>query len=276
MLATVVLLVLTGVLSESAFLSWGWRVAFWLSAVVVLIGYYIRTKVTDAPIYLAAQREAEQLARSSLGIVEVIRRYPRGVFTAMGMRFAENIMYYLVVTFSITYLKLHAGVATGSILWYLLVAHAAHFIAIPLVGRASDRIGRRPVYFAGAVLTATWGFFAFPMMDSGNYAVITAAVVIGLLFHALMYAPQPALMAEMFPTRMRYSGVSLGYQVTAIVAGSLAPIIAVKLLADFGSSVPIAIYLAGACVVTLIALAFARETAGIDLHDLDRADAATR
>lgn len=276
MLATVVLLVLTGVLSESAFLSWGWRVAFWLSAVVVLIGYYIRTKVTDAPIYLAAQREAEQLARSSLGIVEVIRRYPRGVFTAMGMRFAENIMYYLVVTFSITYLKLHAGVATGSILWYLLVAHAAHFIAIPLVGRASDRIGRRPVYFAGAVLTATWGFFAFPMMDSGNYAVITAAVVIGLLFHALMYAPQPALMAEMFPTRMRYSGVSLGYQVTAIVAGSLAPIIAVKLLAEFGSSVPIAIYLAGACVVTLIALAFARETAGIDLHDLDRADAATR
>ncbi|HSA40780.1 MAG TPA: MFS transporter, partial [Mycobacterium sp.] len=103
-----------------------------------------------------------------------------------------------------------------------------------------------------------------------------AAVVIGLLFHALMYAPQPALMAEMFPTRIRYTGVSLGYQVTAIFAGSLAPIIAVKLLADFESSVPIAIYLAGACLVTLIALAFARETAGIDLHELDRADEAAR
>lgn len=276
MLATVVLLVLTFLLSDSAFLSWGWRVAFWLSAVVVLIGYYIRTKVTDAPIFVAAQREAEAQIKTALNAIEVIRRYPRPVFTAMGMRFAENIMYYLVVTFSITYLKVHAGVATTNILWYLLIAHAAHFIAIPLVGRASDRFGRRPVYLVGVLLTASWGFFAFPMMDSGNYAVITAAVVIGLLFHALMYAPQPALMAEMFPTRIRYTGVSLGYQVTAIFAGSLAPIIAVKLLADFESSVPIAIYLAGACLVTLIALAFARETAGIDLHELDRADEAAR
>lgn len=276
MLATVVLLVLTFLLSDSAFLSWGWRVAFWLSAVVVLIGYYIRTKVTDAPIFVAAQREAEAQTKTSLNAIEVLLRYPRPVFTAMGMRFAENIMYYLVVTFSITYLKVHAGVATTNILWYLLIAHAAHFIAIPLVGRASDRFGRRPVYLVGVLLTASWGFFAFPMMDSGNYAVITAAVVIGLLFHALMYAPQPALMAEMFPTRIRYTGVSLGYQVTAIFAGSLAPIIAVKLLADFESSVPIAIYLAGACLVTLIALAFARETAGIDLHDLDRADEAAR
>lgn len=276
MLATVVLLVLTFLLSDSAFLSWGWRVAFWLSAVVVLIGYYIRTKVTDAPIFVAVQREAEAQIKTALNAIEVLRRYPRPVFTAMGMRFAENIMYYLVVTFSITYLKVHADVATTNILWYLLIAHAAHFIAIPLVGRASDRFGRRPVYLVGVLLTASWGFFAFPMMDSGNYAVITAAVVIGLLFHALMYAPQPALMAEMFPTRIRYTGVSLGYQVTAIFAGSLAPIIAVKLLADFESSVPIAIYLAGACLVTLIALAFARETAGIDLHDLDRADEAAR
>ena len=276
MLATVVLLVLTFLLPDSAFLSWGWRVAFWLSAVVVLIGYYIRTKVTDAPIFVAAQREAEAQTKTSLNAIEVLLRYPRPVFTAMGMRFAENIMYYLVVTFSITYLKVHADVATTNILWYLLIAHAAHFIAIPLVGRASDRFGRRPVYLVGVLLTASWGFFAFPMMDSGNYAVITAAVVIGLLFHALMYAPQPALMAEMFPTRIRYTGVSLGYQVTAIFAGSLAPIIAVKLLADFESSVPIAIYLAGACLVTLIALAFARETAGIDLHDLDRADEAAR
>ncbi|HOW93865.1 MAG TPA: MFS transporter, partial [Mycolicibacterium fallax] len=248
MLATVVLLVLTFLLSDSTFLSWGWRVAFWLSAVVVLIGYYIRTKVTDAPIFVAVQREAEAQIKTALNAIEVIRRYPRPVFTAMGMRFAENIMYYLVVTFSITYLKVHAGVATTNILWYLLIAHAAHFIAIPLVGRASDRFGRRPVYLVGVLLTASWGFFAFPMMDSGNYAVITAAVVIGLLFHALMYAPQPALMAEMFPTRIRYTGVSLGYQVTAIFAGSLAPIIAVKLLADFESSVPIAIYLAGACL----------------------------
>jgi MFS family permease len=111
------------------------------------------------------------------------------------------------------------------------------------------------------------------MMNSGNYVVITAAVTLGLVIHAFMYAPQPAIMAEMFPTRMRYSGVSLGYQVTSIVAGSLAPLIAVKLLEIYDSSVPIAVYLAVACAVTLVAVLFTRETNGIDLKTLDEADA---
>jgi MFS family permease len=272
MLATVVLLVLTGTLSDDAFLSWGWRVAFWLSAVVVLIGYYIRTKVTDAPIFVAAQQEVERVKAASYGVVEVLKRYPRGVFTAMGLRFAENIMYYLVVTFSITYLKVQVHADTSDILWWLLTAHAVHFVAIPLVGRLSDRVGRRPVYFVGALAAGTWGFFAFPMMNSANYLVIMAGIIIGLVIHAFMYAPQPAIMAEMFPTRMRYSGVSLGYQVTSIVAGSLAPIIAVKLLEVYDSSVPIALYLAGAAVVTLIAVYFTRETKGIDLATVDQAD----
>lgn len=276
MLATVVLLVLTGTLPDSAFLSWGWRVAFWLSAVVVLIGYYIRTKVSDAPIFVAAQKEVEQVRSTSYGVVEVLKRYPRGVFTAMGLRFAENIMYYLVVTFSITYLKVQVHADTSDILWWLLAAHAMHFVAIPVVGRLSDRFGRRPVYVVGAIAAGTWGFFAFPMMDSGGYLAIMGAVILGLVIHALMYAPQPALMAEMFPTRMRYSGVSLGYQVTAIVAGSLAPIIAVRLLEVYDSSVPIALYLAAAAVITLIAALFTRETNGIDLTDIDVADAEYR
>jgi uncharacterized membrane protein len=128
------------------------------------------------------------------------------------------------------------------------------------------------VYFVGALAAGTWGFFAFPMMNSSNYLAIMGAIIIGLIIHAIMYAPQPAIMAEMFPTRMRYSGVSLGYQVTSIVAGSLAPIIAVKLLEVYDSSLPIALYLAGAAVVTLIAVYFTRETKGIDLAALDRAD----
>ena len=272
MLATVVLLTLTATLSESAFLSWGWRVGFWLSAVVVLIGYYIRTKVTDAPIFLEAQQEAEQLKASSYGVVEVLKCYPRGVFTAMGLRVAENIMYYLVVTFSITYLKVEVHANTSDILWWLLVAHAVHFVVIPYAGRLSDRYGRKPVYLVGAIGAGAWGFFAFPMMNSGQYLLIMCSIILGLIIHALMYAPQPALMAEMFPTRMRYSGVSLGYQVTAIFAGSLAPIIAVKLLSVYGSAVPIAIYLAAAAVITLIALAFTRETKGIDLAAVDAAD----
>ncbi|MEV0767046.1 MFS transporter [Nocardia salmonicida] len=273
LLATVVLLVLTSTLSDAAFLSWGWRVAFWLSAVVVLVGYYVRTKVTDAPIFVAAQQTMDQAKAASFSPFEVLRKYPRGVFTAMGLRFGENIMYYLVVTFSITYLKVHVHADTTTILWWLLIAHAVHMAVIPLAGRLGDRVGRRPVYLAGAVAAATWGFFAFPMMDSGNSAIILSAIIIGLVFHGFMYAGQPAIMAEMFPTRMRYSGVSLGYQVTSIVAGSLAPIIAVKLLDEFGSSVPIAWYLAFAATVTVIAVVCAKETRGIDLESVDLADA---
>ncbi|WP_459548088.1 MFS transporter [Nocardia sp. X0981] len=274
LLATLVLLALTATLSDDAFLSWGWRIAFWLSAVVVLIGYYVRTKVSDAPIFTAAQRAAEAERSSAFSAVEVLKRYPRGVFTAMGLRFGENIMYYLVVTFTITYLKVRHDMATDDILWWLLAAHAVHFVAIPLAGTAADRVGRRPVYLVGTVAAGGWGFLAFPLMDTGNGWLITAAIMLGLLAHALMYAPQPAIMAEMFPTRMRYSGVSLGYQVTSIVAGSLAPVIAVKLLDVFDSPVPIALYLAAAAAVTAVAVLVARETRGFDLADIDRADAA--
>jgi MFS family permease len=274
MLATVVLLILTSTLTDAAFLSWGWRVAFWLSAVVVLIGYYIRTKVTDAPIFLEAQRESERYEATRLGVLEVLKRYPRGVFTAMGLRFGENTMYYLVVTFSITYLKVQVHANTKVILWWLLAAHAVHFVVIPLAGRLSDRFGRRPIYFVGAVSACTWGFFAFPMMDSRRNAIILAAIIIGLVFHGLMYAVQPAAMAEMFPTRMRYSGVSLGYQVTSIVAGSLAPIIAVRLLETYKSAVPISWYLAATAAVSAVSAVAARETKGIDLASIDRADAA--
>ncbi|OBH31488.1 MFS transporter [Mycobacterium sp. E342] len=276
MLATVVLLVLTSTLSDPAFLGWGWRVGFWLSAVVVLIGYYIRTKVTDAPIFYEAQRQDDRINASRLGVVEVLKRYPRGVFTAMGMRLGENTMYYLVVTFSITYLKVHVHADTKTILWWLLAAHAVHFAVIPLAGNLSDRLGRRPIYFIGALCACTWGFFAFPMMNSGRSAVIMSAIVIGLVFHGLMYAVQPAAMAEMFPTRMRYSGVSLGYQVTSILAGSLAPIIAVRLLETYRSAVPIAWYLAATAAVSALAVLAAAETKGVDLAAVDSADARRR
>ena len=191
----------------------------------------------------------------------------------MALRFGENILYYMVVIFSITYLD-HEGISTTRILALLFVAHIAQAIAIPLIGGLADRAGRRPVYLAGAVLMMAWPFAAFPLFDTGETMVILAAIVVGLLVHSLMYASQPAIMAEMFPTRMRYSGVSIGYQATALVAGSWAPLIATTLLRDYESWWPIAVYVAASGAVSLIGAVFLRETKGMSLRALDEADLA--
>ena len=272
LLATLVLLVLSATLPEEDFLAWGWRIGFWLSVVIVGIGYYIRTQVSDSPIFKAAREEAEHRADQGYGLTEVFRRYPRGVFTAMALRFGENILYYMVVTFSITYLN-HRGVDTTRILTLLFAAHVLHVLAIPPVGAAADRLGRRPVYIAGAALTVAWPFLAFPLFDTGQTAAILLAIMLGLAVHSLMYAAQPAIMTEMFPTRMRYSGVSLGYQVTAIVAGSWAPLIGTALLRQYDDWLPIALYIAGAAVVSLAAALVMRETKGSSLLAIDREDA---
>jgi len=271
LLATVVLLVLSASLSEEAFLSWGWRVGFWLSVIIVGIGYYIRTQVTDSPIFEAAKARIEQQADAGYGLVEVFRRYPRGVFTAMGLRFGENILYYMVVTFSITYLN-HLKVDTTRILTLLFFAHIAHVVLIPLYGALADRWGRRPIYLAGAALTMVWPFLAFPMFGTGETTPILAAIILGLAVHGLMYAAQPAVMAEMFPTRMRYSGVSLGYQATAIVAGSWAPLIGTALLREYESWTPIAIYILIAGAISLGAALYMRESKGASLLALDEED----
>jgi len=272
LLATLALFTLSATLSSDDFLSWGWRIAFWASALIVLVGYYIRTKVSDAPIFHEMVAEREATKAQSYGVREVVRRYPRGILTAMGLRVAENILYYVVVAFSIVYLTQVVKAEIPNTLLFLVAAHIVHFLVIPQFGRLSDKIGRRPVYAFGAITGASWAFFAFPMMDTGNIALTLIAISLGLVFHAAMYAGQPSIMAEMFPTRMRYSGVSLGYQVTSIFAGSLAPIIATALLARFGSSVPVAIYVAIACAITLIAVFAARETRGLDLRAVDQED----
>ncbi|CAN5247417.1 MFS transporter [soil metagenome] len=273
LLATLVLLVMSWILPGDQFLGWGWRVAFWLSAVIVLVGYYIRTHVTEAPIFLEARAQVEAGEASNYGVKEVVRKYPKGVLQAMGLRFAENILYYIIVSFSIVYLVAVHKYNTSQLLLALLIAHAVHFAVIPQVGRLADRIGRKPVYFAGAVLGATWAFFAFPLFDTQNPAIIVFAVTIGLCFHALMYAGQPAIMAEMFPTRMRYSGVSLGYQLTSILAGSLAPIIATALLQQYNSWLPVAIYIVIACIVTAVTVLTLKETKGASLRAIDVEDA---
>jgi MFS family permease len=263
--ATLVLTGLAFAMTDDAFLAYGWRIAFWLSAVIVIVGYYIRTRVDEAPLFLEAREAAEKTNEPTPSAVQVIRAYPRQVLIAMGARVAENIMYQMVVTFSITYLAFTIGATTTEILVLILGAHAIHFLVVPCYGRIADTWGRKPVFLLGSVLATGWGFVGFPLLSTGNDVLIFLGITLGLLIHGLMYAPQPALMAEMFPTRMRYTGVSLGYQVTSIFAGSLAPFISTSLLRSHDSWVPIACYLAVASVISTVAVSFLKETKGIDL-----------
>lgn len=266
-------LVLTGLaigLPEDDFMSYGWRIAFWLSAVIVVVGYYIRTKIDEAPLFLEARATAERSKEATPTALQVIRTYPRQVLIAMGARVAENIMYQMVVTFSITYLAFAIGATTIEILLLILGAHAVHFAVVPLYGRLADSWGRKPVFLTGSVLAIGWGFVGFPLLATGNGFLVFLGIALGLLVHGLMYAPQPALMAEMFPTRMRYTGVSLGYQVTSIFAGSLAPFISTSLLRAYESWVPIACYLSAAAMISTVAVCFLQETKGIDLAGLDK------
>ncbi|WP_328296957.1 MHS family MFS transporter [Streptomyces sp. NBC_00435] len=266
LLATGVLALLAAVQTDAAFLSWGWRIPFLLSGVLVVVGLWIRLSVAESPVFLAARAEAEGRAEEERApVVQVFRKDWRQVLTAIGTRFGENISYYVLTSFLLVYVTTHLGLPKTTALNALLIGSAVHFVTIPAWGALSDRIGRRPVTLIGSAGMALWAFAFFALVDSKSFAVITLAVTAGLLLHGAMYGPQAAFVSEMFDTKVRYSGASMGSQLASIVAGALAPIIAVELLKDYGSSVPVSVYLSAAAVVTTVTVAFARETRGRDL-----------
>ena len=258
--ATGVLFVLAAVQSEQAFLDWGWRIPFLLSAVLVIIGLWVRLTIEESPVFAEAQSQVAE--RQHMPIVEVIKEYPREVFIAMGMRMAENISYYIFTVISITYVTTFLELDKDLILKALLIGAAIQFVFVPAVGALSDRVGRRPLYLAGAVGVAVWSFVFFDLLDSGSSGKFLLAVVVGLMLHSLMYAPQAAFFSELFGTSVRYTGASVGYQLASIFAGALAPIIALRLLGDVddGNSTAVAVYVTIASVITVISVIAAKET----------------
>jgi metabolite-proton symporter len=272
LLATGVLWVLAAVQSPEAFNAWGWRVPFILSAVLVLVGLWVRLSIEESPVFSEAKAEiAEKQAEAShMPLLEVIKNYPREVFIAMGMRMAENISYYIFTIVVITYITEYLGQDKGPILQALLIGSAVHFVWIPIVGAISDRVGRRPLYLVGAVGVAVWSFPFFDLVTEGGAGNLTLAVVVGLMLHALMYSPQAAFFSELFGTSVRYTGASVGYQLASIFAGALAPIIALKLLGtvEQSNTTAVALYVCAASVLTIVAVLFARETRASSLrHD---------
>ncbi|WP_371650560.1 MULTISPECIES: MFS transporter [unclassified Streptomyces] len=276
LLATGVLSALTALLSDDAFLSWGWRVPFLLSGVLVLVGLWIRLSVDESPLFKAALERAEarkaaepDRVAEKLPLVAVLRDHWRDVLVAMGARMAENISYYVITAFILVYATTSAGMAKQTALNAVLIASAVHFAVIPAWGALSDRIGRRPVYLIGAVGVGAWMFPFFSLIDTADFGKLVLAVTVGLVFHGAMYAPQAAFFTEMFATRMRYSGASIGAQFASVAAGAPAPLIATALLSDYDSSTPIALYVIAAAVLTVIALVCAQETRHRDLAEVD-------
>jgi MFS family permease len=199
-----------------------------------------------------------------------VREYPRGLAIAFGARIGTDVAFYVFTLFILTYATDQVGLDKSTALNAVLIGSALQLFLIPFFGSLSDRVGRRPVYMAGAVGAAIWAFAFFPLLDTGSWWAVVAAATGGLVFHALMYGPQAAFIAEQLGTRVRYSGASMGYQVAGIFGGALAPIIATALLAWSGSWVAISVYVVAALGVTMVALVAARETARDDFEGRPR------
>lgn len=247
---------------------------FLLSGVLVLIGLWIRLSVDESPVFKAALAAAESrktphAAREKPPVLAVLRDHWRDVLIAMGARMAENISYYVVTAFILVYATEHADSSKQTALNAVLTASAIHFVTIPLWGALSDKWGRRPVYLIGAVGMGLWIYPFFALVDRQSLAAMTAAVAVALLFHGAMYAPQAAFFSEMFATRMRYSGASIGAQFSSVAAGAPAPLIATALLSEYDSPTPIVLYVMAAALLTIIALGCANETRHRDLLDAE-------
>jgi MHS family shikimate/dehydroshikimate transporter-like MFS transporter len=248
---------------EEQFLAWGWRVPFLLSIVLVGIGLVIRLRILETPAFERLKHTAVEARQP---IVEVLRRYPKQVLLAMGARMAENGAFYIFSVFVLTYATQRVKLDQQVVLNGILIGSACELVAIPIFGALSDRVGRRPVYLFGAIATALFAYPLFLMLDTGSTPLIWLALVIAFVFcHAAMYAPQAAFLSELFGTRVRYSGASLGAQLASVFAGGLAPFIGAALLrAGYGGGA-IALYVIGLAAVTIAAVLAATETSSSDL-----------
>ncbi|OAJ57894.1 MFS transporter [Paraburkholderia ginsengiterrae] len=236
--------------SGSAFLSWGWRVPFFLSIVLVAIGLYIRLNILETPIFakLLSEHRIEKTP-----MLEVLRRQPKDILLSALARMAEQAPFYIYTAFVFTYGVRTLGASRDLLLMAVLAASLVEFVTIPLFGHVSDLIGRRRMYMIGAAAVGVFGFLFFAMVDTRNPLWIFVAIVLSLVPHSMMYGPQAALIAESFTGRMRYSGASLGYQLASVIAGGPAPLIATALFAYYHSGYAIACYVFACAVVSLIA-----------------------
>jgi len=248
--------------SGAAFNNWGWRIPFFLSSLLVGIGLWIRIGILETPVFrqLIVTKRIE-----ATPILEVIRKQPRQILLSALVRMAEQSPFYVFTTFVFSYATATLHMSRNMILSAVLVASASEFLAIPLFGHLSDRIGRRRMFIIGSVVTGAFGFLYFALLGTGNQGLIFLAIALSLIPHAMVYGPLAALIAEAFTPRLRYSGSSLGYQLASIIAGGPAPLIATALFATYRNAYVIAVYIGVCAVISVIATSLMPDYTGKDI-----------
>jgi metabolite-proton symporter len=249
-------------LSGDQFATWGWRIPFAISIILVGIGLWIRLGILETPVF---QQLLNTNKIEKAPIVEVIKRQPREIVLSAFLRMAEQSPFYIFTAFVFAYAVNTLHMSRDFVLTSVMVAAVLSFVTIPLSGHISDRIGRRKMYLIGAALTGIFGFIYFGMLATAIPWVVFLAIVLSLIPHDIQYGPQAALIAEAFTPRLRYSGSSLGYQLASIIAGGPAPLIATALFAAYHTGYAIAIYIAACAVVSLIATAMMPDYTGKDI-----------
>ncbi|MER5519729.1 MFS transporter [Streptomyces sp. NPDC002763] len=269
-LSTVVLSATSGAVGEQAFLDWGWRIPFLLSVVLLAVGLFVRLRVTETPVFAEAEekkeKKRESTPRRSLPLWDVLRHHPRVLLLSIGVGLSAFVFQGTVTTYIISY-AVQGGFARQTVLNSLAVSSALAMFGIIGWSALSDRVERRPVVMAGALAVGAYSFALFPLVDTGSTALLVLALVVGqFLVHPMMYGPLAALYTELFATRSRYTGASLGYQIAGLGAG-FAPLIFTEVRADAGggATVLISAIIAAFCLGTVVCLALLGETSRTDL-----------
>ena len=264
LLGTGFLLLITYLSSPEQFVAWVWRIPFLLSVVLVAFGLWVRRGIDETPVFRNLEDSGSK-AKAPIG--EVVRFHWRRMLVAAGVRVGSDVVYTLALVFPLTYVTTVLNLPRTLALTAIMIATVFNAVAIPLCGSLSDRFGRRPVYATGAILSLPWAFGFFSMVDSGSPVLIILATVLGALFHASMYGPQGAFIVEQFPSRVRYAGASVWYNMAGIVGAGIAPLVFVSLFRAYGTTTAVSLYVVASVCVTLVALSLARETAKFPMEE---------
>ena len=270
-LANLALIITSALVSDEFFNTWGWRIPFLASAVLILVSMYIQLNLEDTKAFkeLAVHRNEqannEKTAIQKSPIIEAVRKYPKRIMLAAGAFINIQVTFYILIAFLLAYGVQSAGMARDDMLTSVLIASAVMVPMQFLFSSYSDRHGRRGIFMLGAVLSGLWAFAIFPLVDTGSFWLITLAVSGGMVFLAMMYGPQAAFFTELFSTEVRYSGATLGYQFGAIIGGAFAPTIAVKLWTEF-DIFWVSVYMSFSALLTLLSVMALTETFQSDLN----------